>query len=164
MRANRLGLLALAICSSAAAQLVPTNPDWKESDAPAPPPLRTEGLIPLEIGRTELRWGIDPASVSIGGDAIVRYVVVASSASGALNAFYEGLRCTTGEVKVYARYVGSSGWTQASNPEWRPVHGTSWRHSKEIAKAGACNNHAPNGPASRIVRDLSNRPSWHLPP
>jgi hypothetical protein len=160
MRVDRLAVLLAMGCTAAAAQLVPTDPDWKEAEAPRPGPVKTDGLIPIEVGRTELRWGVDPASISIGGDGIVRYVVVASSASGALNAFQEGLRCTSSEVKVYARY-SASGWTQDPKAEWRPLHGTSWRHSAEIAKAGACDGNAPNGPASRIVRELGTPRAWH---
>ena len=45
-------LLALALAGSAfsaVAQLAPDNPDWKELDAPPPPALRTQGLIPVEV-------------------------------------------------------------------------------------------------------------------
>ena len=37
---------------------------------------------------------------------MVRYVVVATSDSGAVNAIYEGIRCDTGRFKVYARHNG----------------------------------------------------------
>ena len=52
----------------------------------------------------------------------MRYVVVATSTSGAVNAIYEGIRCNTGEVKVYARHNPDSGWKPARAAEWRPLH------------------------------------------
>jgi hypothetical protein len=160
MFARPLAAWLLVVSTVASAQLVATNPDWKEADAPAPPVVRKDGLIPIELIGSELRWGVDPASISVGPDGIVRYVVVATSASGAVNAFYEGLRCTHSEVKVYARYTADGPWTQARNAEWRPLNGNGSRHSNEIAKAGACQGHAPNGPASRIVRELGGTPTW----
>src|SRR3954471_10357170 len=89
---------ALAFATSLAhAQLVPVDPDWKEVDAPAPPAaLRTQGLVPLNVDGSQLRWGVDPASVSIGVDGIVRYVVVGAGEGTAVNAFYEGFRCSSG--------------------------------------------------------------------
>lgn len=154
-------LLATVACTAAFAQLVPTDPDWRESDVPTPPAVRTEGLVPVDVAGSALRWGVDPASISVGADGIVRYVVVATSDSGAVNAFYEGLRCSHAEVKVYARYATGSGWNPARDAQWRPVYGTSWRHSAEIAKGGACTGRAPNRSASQIVRDLQSTPNWH---
>ena len=135
---------------------IPDTPEWKELDAPAPPPLRTQGLIPIEVSGTSLRFGVDPASISVGTDRVVRYVVVAQSSSGAINAMYEGLRCDGGLVKVYARYSPGQGWVPASDAEWQPVRaGTAiTRHSLAIARGGACKDTAPNGTASQIALDL----------
>jgi hypothetical protein len=152
--------LALAVCSAAAcafAQDIP-NPqaDWKEMDAPPPPALRTEGLIPIEVAGSSLRFGIDPKSITVGGDRVVRYVVVATSSSGVVNGIYEGLRCDAGTAKVYARYNPDSGWVPASNSDWQDVRGgaSATRHSYSIARSGACANSAPNGSAAQIAQDL----------
>ena len=78
--------LALALCAGAAPAFAQfsasADPDWKEIEAPAPPALRTQGLIPLDIPGASLRFGVDPASISVGGDDVVRYVVVATSRTG----------------------------------------------------------------------------------
>ena len=151
-------LLALALagaCLAASAQAPAENPDWKEVEAPPPPPLRTTGLVPLEVVGTTLHFGIDPASVRIGGDGIVRYVVVATSDSGAVNAMYEGLRCDAGQVKVYARHTPGSGWTPARDPQWQPLAaGSATRHSLAMARDGACYGTAPNTSPTQIVQDL----------
>jgi len=152
----KIAAAALALAAGAAfAQLTPLDPDWRESEAPKPPALRTSGLIDLEVPRSSLRFGVDPASISVGEDGVVRYVVVAQSASGTVNAMYEGVHCKTAEFKVYARHNPDSGWTPVMNAEWMPLHGTQHgRHSLLVARAGACVGHAPNRSAQQIARDL----------
>jgi hypothetical protein len=149
-------LLALALAAAPAfAQLAPSDPDWKEVDAPLPPALRTQGLIPLEMPGSALRFGVDPASVTLGADSVVRYVVVASSTTGAVNAMYEGIRCSSGEVKTYARHNPDSGWVPVRNADWEALsQRPNSRHSLLIARTGACVGHAPNRSAQTIVRDL----------
>jgi hypothetical protein len=135
--------------------MAPVDPDWREAEAPPPPAFRQSGLIPLDMPRSSLRFGVDPASVSLGRDGIVRYVVVAASATGAVNGLYEGIRCDTAEFKVYARYNAGSGWTVAKESPWRPLHDAQTSsHSLLIARTGACVGHAPNRSATQIVRDL----------
>lgn len=166
---RRLLALALAgaVAAASAAELgappgtpdntnIPDAPEWKEMDAPPPPPLRTQGLIPIEVEGSRLSFGVDPASISVGSDRIVRYVVVARSSGGALNAMYEGLRCDGGQVKVYARYSPGPGWVPVRDGEWQPLHGgpSNTRHSLAIARGGACMESAPNGSASQIALDL----------
>ena len=152
---RRILSLALAFAASAIAQVPPDHPDWKEIDAPPPPALRTQGLIPLEVIGNSLRFGVDPASVSVGTDSVVRYVVVATSSTGTVNGMYEGIRCSTGEVKIYARHNPDSGWVPAKGSDWRELRTTpNSRYSLEVARSGACLGRAPNGTAVQIVSDL----------
>ena len=151
--------LALALACAAGAsfgQLVEVSPDWKEMEAPPPPALRTQGLIPIEMpSGFALRFAVDPASVSVGADGVVRYVIVASSPTGVVNAMYEGLRCNTAEVKVYARHNPDSGWVPARNAEWQPLQNRpNSRHSLVVARTGACVGTGSGGKASEIVRAL----------
>ena len=145
-----------AAASSAFAQLfgATIDPDWKESGAPPPPALKTTGLVALDIPRSALRFGIDPASISIGEDRVVRYVVVALGDGGAVNGIYEGLHCNTGKVKVYARNAGA-GWVAVQDSEWKAVHDAPHAtYTLPIARGGACSGHAPNRSAAQIIRDL----------
>ena len=152
---RRILALALAFAASAIAQVPPDHPDWKEIDAPLPPALRTQGLIPLEVSGNSMRFGVDPASVTVGTDSVVRYVVVATSPSGTVNGMYEGIRCSTGEVKIYARHNPDSGWVPAKGSDWRELRTTpNSRYSLEVARSGACLGRAPNGSAVQIVNDL----------
>jgi hypothetical protein len=131
------------------------NPDWQEVEAPPPPPVRTQGLIPLDVPGTALRFGVDPASIRVGADRVVRYVVVATSSSGTVNAMYEGIRCEGGDVKVYARHNPNSGWVPATKVEWQALQSTpNSRHSLYIARNGVCVGRGVNGNATQIVSDL----------
>ena len=157
MRRGSWLALALVLAAGAAqAQLAPPDPDWKEAQVPAPPPLRTQGLIPIDLPGSALRFGVDPASIGVTSDGIVRYVVVAASGTGAVNAFYEGVRCRTGEVRLYARHNPEGGWVQLPDSEWQSLHASRFsRHSLLIARNGVCNSGAPNHSVRQIVRDLS---------
>jgi CNP1-like family protein len=155
MHLSRFALLLALAAPAAHAQPAPVDPDWRESEAPPPPALKLDGLIPLAVPRAALRFGVDPASVALGSDGIVRYVVVATSDSGAVNALYEGIRCSSGEFKVYARHNPGSGWTVAKDSPWRPLHDAKTAsHSLVIARHGACVGRGANRSAAQIVRDL----------
>lgn len=156
MRPDRLAVCALLVAASVAhAQLAPTDPDWREVEAPPAPAFTVEGLIPLDAPRSSLRFGVAPASITIGSDGVVRYVVVASSPSGAMNAMYEGIRCKTGEYKTYARHSPGSGWVIARDPQWMSLQAAPMpRHALAVARNGACVGHGATLSTDRIVRDL----------
>lgn len=151
---------ALALASAGAlAQLAPADPDWKETEAPRPPAVSTTGLIPLEVRGSSLKIGVDPASITIGADRVVRYVLVATSESGVVNAYYEGIRCNGGDVKVYARHDPDKGWVAMPEAEWTALQsGRHARTSLQVARLGACVGNAPNGTARDIARDLRGSP------
>lgn len=115
--------------------------DWKEVEAPAPPAYSKHDLIALNMpANTALKFGIDPASLSIGSDGVLRYVMVAYNPSGSTNALYEGLRCTTGEVKTYARSTEPGRWNVVKEPQWRALDAreAASRHALILARQGAC--------------------------
>lgn len=156
-RGWRGSVLALAIglaSLQALAQAVPGK-EQAPAEVALPAPLKLDGLIPLEMGNTRLRFGIVPESVTVDPDGVVRYVVVASSPSGAVNAMHEGLRCAAGDVITYARHNPDTGWVAVRNPQWQDMRGNSaHRHSLLVARTGACIEHATNAPAANILRDL----------
>ena len=85
-----------------------------------PPLPMPENLIEFYVSAgSTFRFFIDAASVAVGEDGIVRYTLVARSASGADNVSYEGMRCRSGEYKVYA-YSSGAKWSPAVS-EWKPV-------------------------------------------
>jgi hypothetical protein len=151
----RVLVFTLLLAAAAHAQVAQLDPDWREAEAPPAPAFKLDGLIPLEIPGSALRFGVDPSSVSLGPDGIVRYVVVATSTSGAVNALYEGIRCAKGEFKVYARHNPDGGWKLEKDSPWRSLQDQPVsRHTLLIARTGACMGHSANRSASQIVRDL----------
>ncbi len=133
-----LSLALVAVC--AAAQTPVEVPQWTEENAAPPPAFAKDGLIPIEMpSYVTLKVGIDPATVSVGGDGVVRYVVVMRNTSGSVNAAYEGILCPKGEVKTYARAGSSGEWVAIKQPEWRPLmDNLPSRHAYAIAKQGGC--------------------------
>src|SRR5918993_1749175 len=105
-------VLALVSANAAGQVLAPENPDWKEAEAPPPPPLRTSGLVDFDVQGSSLKYGVDPDSITVGPDGVVRYVLVAYNAAGVANGMYEGINCRRADVKVYARHDPNKGWVQ----------------------------------------------------
>jgi CNP1-like family len=152
-------LLVFANADVARAQVYASDTEWKESETPPPPAFDVKKLLTFEVPRiSSLVYGVDPASVSISqSDSLVRYVMVATSPSGARSVIYEALRCSTGEFKTYARYSADGKWTPVANPEWRSVFaGMASKHPLWFAKAGACDAAAPAGSVSELVTKLKN--------
>ncbi len=130
--------------------------DWKEGEVPPPPAFDAGKLLTFDVSAgSSLVYGVDPATLRIAQDGIVRYVMIASSASGARNVVYEGLRCSSGEYKTYARYTPEGVWRMVDKPEWRSMFGNMpSRHALQLARAGACDNSAPASSVGEIVRRL----------
>ena len=152
-------LLALLAGNLANAQGLIDRADWKESDVPPPPAYDMSKLLSFEVTPSSpLVYGVDPASFSISNsDSVVRYVVVATTPAGAKNVMYEGLRCATGEVRIYARAAPDGTWVPVANSEWKSVYNPALpRHSLRFAQAGACQQAAPVSSVRELVRKLKN--------
>ncbi|WP_232834370.1 CNP1-like family protein [Rhodoferax ferrireducens] len=142
----------------ASAQVV-TDPDWKETETPLPPAFNKDRLISIEMPKyVSLRFGVDPATLTITPDGIVRYVVVASNATGSINAMYEGIRCATGEFKTYARYTASGQWSSVQNPQWQGLDDNlPSKHAMALARQGVCEGRSTSASsATAIVHALQN--------
>jgi hypothetical protein len=129
-------------------------PEWKETEVPPPPAFDLKRLLPIEMPPyMNLKFAVDPQTLAVTGDGVVRYVVVATSSSGTVNAFYEGVRCSTEEAKTYARYSGGA-WHTVEAPEWKRFADMNSRYVKELAKQGLCRGHAPRVSVQDLVREL----------
>ena len=150
-----VGLTMALWVTAAQAQYAPDKPDWIEDKAVAPPAYSKDHLIPIDMpGYVSMRVGIDPTTVSIGGDGVVRYVVVMRNASGSGTAAYEGIRCTTDEVKTYARVSAADAWVTLSDPQWKAINDNlPSKHAFTIARQGGCNTHL-SGTLEETLRAL----------
>ena len=109
--------------AEAIGQATPSN-DEKPGLPPYPDAKRL-----LQFGVVEtpgFRFFIDPVSLSVDKDGVVRYTLVARSDEGAENVTYEGVHCASAKMRVYA--VGISGaWSGRATP-WRDP-ATRWHRS-----------------------------------
>lgn len=154
-----LVLLLIAMAWPIQAQIVADDPDWKESAVPPAPAFDIKRLISVDVSaQSQLQWGVDGETITITpSDSVVRYVIVARSASGVVNAMYEGLYCKRGEVITYARHNKDSGWVNVSNPEWKSFRNAGGsRHSAMAAKQGLCDASAPPGSVRAAISKLRN--------
>lgn len=152
-RLKHVMVLGLALCAlSVQAQGLVDDPDWKETEVPAPPAFRTDHLVAIDMpSYVTLKFGVDPATLAITPDGIVRYVMVAMNASGSVNAMYEGIRCAKGEVKTYARTTSSGAWSVLKEPQWRDLSDNlPSKHAIAFARQGACDG----GMAASSVADI----------
>ena len=127
--------------------------EFREADLelPAYPPGEP-ALVEFRLRRNSAnRYYLDPASMSIGPDRVVRYSAVIASPSGALNTSYEGLRCKTSEFKVYAYGLSTGEWTLARNAQWRKIERSSLDHRFTLYKDYFCDIEAIAG---RDEKDL----------
>lgn len=110
-----------------------------------------------------LRFGVDPATLTITDDGVIRYVMVAQSlgGSGTFSAMYEGIRCAAGEFKTYARFNASGQWAPVSNPQWRPLNDNNTsKHALALARQGACDGRSARARSVQsIVSALKNPPT-----
>jgi hypothetical protein len=149
-----LRLLAATLCTCtfglAGAQNNPDNLDWVEQSVPPPPAFSVERLMPLDMPPyVSVSVGIDPQTLNVGEDGVVRYVVVMRNSSGTVHAAYEGIRCFTRDFKTYARWTSQGTWSLVSKPEWRALNDNMpSRHAMAFARQGACDGAAANSVAT----------------
>lgn len=92
---------------------------WAEVEAKLPPAPKAEALLPFAVDTaSSSRFFIDNASISVGEDSVVRYTVFIRSQAGAETVNHEGMRCTTGERKIYAFGRPDGTWSRNRYARW----------------------------------------------
>ena len=120
--------IALAYAGAAVAQdksdweIQQEERSWQEIPVTLPAPPKASDLLEFSVSAaTDFRFYIDTASLSVGSDGVVRYVLVARSPSGAQNVSYEGIRCKSQNYRIYATGRNDGGWIEARSVRWRPI-------------------------------------------
>lgn len=150
-------LMSLLLCFSLGAQAqVEDAEPWREADVALPKAFSTDQLQSFEVMQgSSLSYGIDPKTLTVGEDGVVRYVLVARSTSGALNALYQGIRCQTGEVKTYGRWNNQSSWNIGRSDDWQPLSFKgATRPAMMLARAGVCEGRTITGNPQKILNTL----------
>jgi CNP1-like family len=93
---------------------------WQEAAVEFPAFPRQEDLLTFYVSAaTDNRFFVDGSTLSVGGDGVVRYVLVVEAAGGARNVTFEGLRCQTKERRLYASGRVDGTWSRSRNDEWK---------------------------------------------
>jgi hypothetical protein len=128
----RRSALALAAALAAAACGSPprVESDWEKrnlqgqpaGEEVAPPAYpQAANLIEFRLADADgFRYFIDRTALSVDKDGVVRYVLVARSGEAPQNVTYEGLRCQTGENRVFAVGQPDGTWVTARGA-WRAI-------------------------------------------
>lgn len=132
---------------------------WEEIAIQLPaPPQRANLLSFYASPTTTTKFEIDTKSISVGEDGVVRYILVATSASHARNISYEGIRCASYERKLYAFGQTDGSWTRSRRDQWEPIQGfAANRHHAALFKEYFCMETAVAGDAKDIVYRLKNK-------
>lgn len=130
-----------------------------EEDAVAMPAApRSQNLVEFEVSAaTTNHFFIDAATLNVGNDGVVRYVLVVRTSGGATNTTFEGMRCASGEYRIYASGHADGGWSKSRNDNWRPIENKPVnRHHAALSKDFFCPDGTPVGSAD-AARDALRR-------
>lgn len=99
---------------------------WEELQTQLPAAPKADALHEFQVGgASRHRFFLDPASLSAGGDGVVRYTVVVRTTGGAENVTFEGMRCVDGERKIYAFGRPDGSWSRNKYASWAPIEARS---------------------------------------
>jgi hypothetical protein len=136
-----LGILLLVLSAGAGADEemggsrgpIVEPPPWKEEVPQLPAFPADAGLleIPSDLPGYDFRVFIDPESLTVGGDRVVRYTLVFVSSSGARNISYEGVHCGEHEYRRYA-YGADGAWHPIDASPWQRVTNTGIDHYRYV--------------------------------
>lgn len=123
--ARGLCVLAVALPCAGLAASADRDADekpWQEIAAQLPAFPQPENLIPFFVSSaSDNKFMIDGESLSVTTDGVVRFTLVIISPSGARNVSYEGMRCATGERRLYALGHSDQTWSKARNDQWTRI-------------------------------------------
>ncbi len=154
----RGGLVAL-VCLSApvcAGLLFDADSNWTEEDYALPPAVDEAGLRPFFVSSASPnRFFVDAASVTVGADGVVRYVLVVRTPGGAENVTFEGIRCATGERRLYASGRKNGEWTPLKKSEWQAISDNDYNRPRAaLAYDHFCDGPVPPRDREHVLRSL----------
>ena len=92
---------------------------WQEIQAQLPAYPQLDQSLPFFVSAaTDNQFFVDPKSISLGSDEVVRYTLIVKSPSGVLNVSFEGMRCGSHEKKLYAFGRADGTWSRNKYAQW----------------------------------------------
>lgn len=129
---------------------------WQEIAVQFPAMPTDANLLPFDVSATATqRFAIDPKSLSIGSDAVIRYTLVTQSAAGARNVSYEAIRCASLEYKIYALGHADGTWSRARRDQWQPIVNNAMnRQQAALVQDYFCLANSPASSVAEMLRRL----------
>jgi len=132
---------------------------WREIEARMPAKPAAEDLVPLYVSAaTSYQFHIDRKSISMGTDGVVRYTLIGTSAQGARNVSYEGIRCSKREKKLYAFGRADGSWSRSKRNQWDPIVEADRNRQHAELFTAVCEFDAPVKDADTVIARLKSRP------
>lgn len=121
---------------------------WEEAEVQLPAPPKESDLKAFYVSAvTDNRFFVDPASISVGNDGVVRYTLLVLTSGGVRNLTFEGMRCETRERRLYAVGRSDGTWSKSRNKQWERIReAVNNRHHAALFQEYFC-------PGGVIVRD-----------
>lgn len=115
-------LLASIPCAALAFDEDEESGPWQEKAVTLPALPEAANLHSFYVSpATSNKFFVDTASLSVDEDGVVRYVLVVETAGGARNTTYEGMRCDSGERRIYATGRRDGQWAKSRNDAWQKI-------------------------------------------
>ena len=111
--------------------------------------------IPITGGST-MGFFVDLSSISVAGDTVVRYVLVAQSSEGVRNVSYEGLDCAQNAWHIYGVWsAGGKGWVRNPQTDWSAVNAGGFTRIHAVLDSDyLCKDGHAAGSAKAIAENL----------
>jgi len=133
---------------------VDDGPSWKELDVPLPALPAPDDLLEIEfVNASSNQTFIDTKTLEVGEDGITRVTLVSRHRSGTETVTREGIRCKTGEYRIYAIRNGEA-WSVPKTSVWRNIHTRGYKTLRsELFNGVLCVEGFPKKP-ERVVKDV----------
>lgn len=131
-------------------------PAWQEEGIKLPAYPDADRLVEVPVHSSNMPFTVflDPDSISIGKDRVVRFTSVIVSGTGSRNIAYEGLRCGEKAFKRYA-YGINGVWKPLQADEWRRIRsGAMGEYRVVLYKEYMCHPHDTAYKPDDIMRKL----------
>lgn len=137
-----------------------------EAQVPPPPYPRNSDLAEFKLRNpTSNRFLVDTSSITVGKDAIIRFVLVIRTSGDETSVRFSGVRCSDREWKDYAFADADKKWKVDPNAQWRPIQELRYNNYQDTLYGdffclgrGVWSSGKPVGDARKLAKLLRNPP------
>jgi len=134
---------------------------WKEGDSRTPDYPQESDLVEVSgpPAYRNYQYLVDTKNIQLGEDRVVRYTVVIRSPGGSDNVLFDGIRCTTQQIKNYAYgSIDSNGkkkFVGRTNARWKGAQSSGvMGYSKIFIKNYFCDFDSSNLKRNEIIQKV----------